>query len=622
MTRIENVFLDRMFLSRYRPTPVLKNDSPVLTDQKLNNLTEQVILILIDKNTIDNLHNLELFQKPQFKTWNTQQWPFDRRITAMAIKRISEMNAAVIGVDLLFLHSKNAIEDKALVDSVRESKRVILASMVDYDREGNFLGHKKPFEALSEAAAGVGFVNVDTETDGVLRHIPLTLGGISNNQIHYSFALVCWQKNPINLNFAITEHSISGNKLIIPDSRDNSLSKIINLYENESKQSRILVNWKGPSASFPTISFLDLFDDSKTPHLHKRIQGKTVLIGLNHPGLQDSFATPLYAYNNLETPGVEVHANVLNTLSNHKYRTFKKAPMSLQFTIYLILALALTFSTVWLRIGISLPLFLMELLIGWLIANLIFFDYLSTLFPVIVPSLSLTICYTAMITLRVVNRELEKSNIRKVFNQYVSNKVVDELLLNPESLSMGGKSLEISTLFSDIRGFTTLSENKTPAKVVEILNTYFELMVAVITKHNGTINKFIGDAVMVLYGAPVRQNISPKEQAILCVKTAIEMQETLKASSDKKLKELLVGIGISTGYSVVGNIGAQKHKDYTAIGDKINLAARLQTKAEAFEIIVDYQTREYCSDHFAFEELTPFTVKGKQELIRAYKVIF
>ena len=185
---------------------------------------------------------------------------------------------------------------------------------------------------------------------------------------------------------------------------------------------------------------------------------------------------------------------------------------------------------------------------------------------------------------------------------------------------MGGNNLEISTLFTDIRGFTSLSESKSAAEVVEILNTYFELMVAIITKHNGTINKFIGDAIMVLYGAPVRKDISPKAQAILSVKTAIEMQETIKSSSDQRLKNLLVGIGISTGFSVVGNIGARRHKDYTAIGDKINLAARLQSKAEAFEIIVDEKTKEYCANEFEFDPLKPFQVKGKKETIKAYRV--
>jgi adenylate cyclase len=219
-------------------------------------------------------------------------------------------------------------------------------------------------------------------------------------------------------------------------------------------------------------------------------------------------------------------------------------------------------------------------------------------------------------------REREKSEIRMVFNQYVSNQVVDELLGSPQNLSLGGNSLEVSTLFSDIRGFTTLVERKTPEEVVGLLNKYFEMMVAIITKHGGTINKFIGDAIMVLYGAPVMLARKPDEQALACVKSAVEMQETLKATNDEGLKELAVGIGITTGFSVVGNIGASKHKDYTAIGDKINLAARLQTHCKAFEVIVDQPTYEYTRGVFEFETLKPFQVKGKEEIIQAYKVLY
>ena len=283
-------------------------------------------------------------------------------------------------------------------------------------------------------------------------------------------------------------------------------------------------------------------------------------------------------------------------------------------------AYVLTFSTAWLKVSLSLPILVLELLIGWVLVNILFFQNLSIIFPIIQPLVSLLLCYLTILTIRVIYREFERNNIRKVFNQYVSNQVVNELLLNPDNLSMGGNNLEISTLFTDIRGFTSLSESKSAGEVVEILNTYFELMVAIITKHNGTINKFIGDAIMVLYGAPVRQDIEPKQQAILSVKTAIEMQETMKSSSDPRLKNLLVGIGISTGFSVVGNIGARKHKDYTAIGDKINLAARLQSKAEAFEIIVDEKTRLYCQDEFKFDPLEPFQVRVSKKQSRAYRV--
>lgn len=620
MNRFDNIFLDRMFISKYEPKLASVEDEPLITNQSLTNPLQSIVLIIIDEKTIDSLHKTTLFKDPKYQNWNTKQWPFDRRVMAMAINRINSFSPDLIGLDLLFLHPKNAVEDNSLTEAIKDSGKVVLASMVEHDITGRLKQHKLPLKQFAEAAAGIGFVNVDTDTDGILRSVPLTINDPKHDQRIFSFTLACWSKRPIHANFAINEVSIQDNKLVIPDRRDQRLNKSIELSYTDSNQSRLLINWKGPSNTFTTVSFSDLFSEDQQLDLQSKLLGKTVLIGLNHPGLQDSYTTPFYSVNRIQTPGVEIHANSLNTVSDEKYGPLLRAHFVLQILVYLLFAYALTFSTAWLKVSLSLPILVLELLIGWVLVNILFFQNLSIIFPIIQPLVSLLLCYLTILTIRVIYREFERNNIRKVFNQYVSNQVVNELLLNPDNLSMGGNNLEISTLFTDIRGFTSLSESKSAGEVVEILNTYFELMVAIITKHNGTINKFIGDAIMVLYGAPVRQDIEPKQQAILSVKTAIEMQETMKSSSDPRLKNLLVGIGISTGFSVVGNIGARKHKDYTAIGDKINLAARLQSKAEAFEIIVDEKTRLYCQDEFKFDPLEPFQVKGKQETIRAYRV--
>ena len=195
--------------------------------------------------------------------------------------------------------------------------------------------------------------------------------------------------------------------------------------------------------------------------------GKTVLVGLNHPGLQDSYTTPFYSVSRIQTPGVEIHANALNTISDQNYGTLRKANFSIQILVYLILAYILTFSTAWLRVSLSLPILVLELIIGWILVNLLFFQELSILFPVIQPFLSLLVCYLLIITIRVIYRELERNNIRKVFNQYVSNQVVDELLLNPDNLSMGGNNLEIMPCLQIFEDLLRSLKVKVP-QVVEI----------------------------------------------------------------------------------------------------------------------------------------------------------
>jgi adenylate cyclase len=461
-------------------------------------------------------------------------------------------------------------------------------------------------------------VNVPVDTDGILRKI-LIEAPVSPTESAHPFALSLLMAHPLYKSQGPYNLEIQSSQALLRRP-DKSIAKTIHLFEDNTSHNQMLINYRGPDGTFPIISFADLFEPEKQDTLQKIIKGKIVLVGLNHPGLQDMYPTPFFSWNRKQTSGVEIHANALYTILTDSQPSIRSISGWPHFLIYFLLALIVTTCTSFFSIAVSISVLFLQFAAYWILVSLLFQNH--WLLPVPVFFLAIAISYILIITARMVTREKEKSMIRRVFNQYVSNQVVDELLHHPDSLSLGGKALEITTLFSDIRSFTTLSENKSPEQVVHLLNTYFELMVSVITKYNGTINKFIGDAIMVLYGAPVLPDNSPKTMAINALKTAIEMQETLKASSSPELKQLEMGIGISTGVSVVGNIGAQKHKDYTAIGDKINLASRLQGKSQAFEIIVDAGTFEYCKEQFEFEKLEPFTVKGKSEIIQAYRVIY
>ncbi|MBW7875753.1 MAG: adenylate/guanylate cyclase domain-containing protein [Candidatus Cloacimonetes bacterium] len=612
--RLETIFLDRLFINRYEPAKTSSAGDYILSKEIGSHGFEPVIVVSIDKYTLENLKH-----KPWLanKDWNADAWPFDRRITAEAVRRLKTLGASVIGLDLLFIHERNPIEDQDLAQAVSEANNVILASLFEVNADGKSI-YKKPYPALSESALGLGFVNVPVDTDGILRKI-LIQSFVNPEETAYPFALSLLMSHPLYKSQGpyTLEIQNAEARLMRPD---QSIAKTIHLFEDNTSHHQMLINYRGPDGTFPIISFADLFEPEKQEALQKMIRGKIVVVGLNHPGLQDMYPTPFFSWNRKQTSGVEIHANALYTILTDSQPSIRSISGLPHFLIYFILALIVTTCTSFFSIAVSISVLFLQFAAYWILVTLLFQNHL--LLPVPVFFLALAISYILIITARMVTREKEKSMIRRVFNQYVSNQVVDELLHHPDSLSLGGKALEITTLFSDIRSFTTLSENKSPEQVVHLLNTYFELMVSVITKYNGTINKFIGDAVMVLYGAPVLPDNSPKVMAVNALKTAIEMQETLKASSNPELKQLEMGIGISTGVSVVGNIGAQKHKDYTAIGDKINLASRLQGKSQAFEIIVDSGTYEYCKDQFEFEKLEPFTVKGKSEIIQAYRVIY
>lgn len=214
--------------------------------------------------------------------------------------------------------------------------------------------------------------------------------------------------------------------------------------------------------------------------------------------------------------------------------------------------------------------------------------------------------------------------IKSTFKKYVSKQIVDQILQNEESLNLGGQELEVTTLFSDIRGFTSMSERMSAIDVVTSLNEYFDRMIEVVFKYNGTLDKIIGDALMVIYGAP----IGAQDDAERALRTAIEMQQKLAELNVDRTKRgqdpLEIGIGLNTGKVISGNIGSKVQMNYTVIGDAVNLSARLCSYAKAGQIIVSEQIYQLLKEHpeFAFKELEAIQVKGKSNLIKVYDVLY
>jgi len=223
----------------------------------------------------------------------------------------------------------------------------------------------------------------------------------------------------------------------------------------------------------------------------------------------------------------------------------------------------------------------------------------------------------AVITLEDIS---EERRIKNTFKRYVSDNVVEELLAEGATLELGGESKHITILFSDIRGFTSLSEKMKPQDVVETLNEYFSAMMDIIFRYNGTLDKIVGDELMVVYGAPLEKT-DDSDRAIL---TAIDMMKKLKALNEERkknnLKQIDIGIGLNSGEVVSGNIGSETQMDYTVIGDTVNLGARLCSAAKAYEIIISEYTANEVTQKFNLEKMEPIMVKGKEKPINIFKV--
>jgi PAS domain S-box-containing protein len=213
--------------------------------------------------------------------------------------------------------------------------------------------------------------------------------------------------------------------------------------------------------------------------------------------------------------------------------------------------------------------------------------------------------------------EAERRQIRDVFGRYVARGVVERLLEDPRRVSLGGERQEISVLFADIRGYTTLSEGLDPERVVALLNRYLGVATAAIFAHEGTLDKYIGDAVMAIFNAPLSQS----GHALAAVQAALSMQRGLKRLAAESDVSVAYGIGVNTGSAVVGNIGTEQLMNYTAIGDAVNVAARLQSNAQPGEVLLSGSTYAQVAGQVEAERLEPFHLKGRLQPVDVYRLL-
>ncbi|MGH7335058.1 MAG: adenylate/guanylate cyclase domain-containing protein [Candidatus Rokuibacteriota bacterium] len=215
----------------------------------------------------------------------------------------------------------------------------------------------------------------------------------------------------------------------------------------------------------------------------------------------------------------------------------------------------------------------------------------------------------------------EKEAIKRAFTRYVAREVVEEILKNPESLVLSGQRREVTVLFCDVRGFTPLAERLNPEEVVLLLNEFYNLMIETTFKHDGTLDKFLGDGVMCIFGAPIAR----ADHAMQAVRTAIDMQAGIAELNARFVREgrtpIAVGIGLSAGEVVAGTVGSEDRMEYTAIGDSVNLAARLESNAKPGQILISERTFEMVKDRIDAKAMGAVRVKGKEEEVGVYEVM-
>lgn len=379
------------------------------------------------------------------------------------------------------------------------------------------------------------------------------------------------------------------------------------------QQDDMLLAWRGKAGAFKHISYVDLYEDfnRENPLRPKgELAGKIIIIGTAASGLHDFRVTPI----NSLYPGVEILATALDNLKNQ--RIHQVAPLGFKpgLTLLLLALLGVGFlrGLNAIKMGIALAVVTVLALSGSYVAAGRLY-----LMPVLLPLLVAWGYYFVCALQAYLRERKSREQAVQLFSRFVNPHVVQELIAHG-GLSRAGESRQITILFSDIRGFTSISEKRTPQEVVALLNRYFSLQVEVVFKHGGSLDKFIGDCIMAFWGAP----LDDPKHAQNAVAAALEMGEVLqrfKVELGEADADFDVGIGIHSGPAVVGLIGSEQRREYTAIGDTVNLGSRIEglTKGVA-RILVSKETRELCGDAFDFQSVGSYKVKGREQDVELF----
>jgi len=549
------------------------------------------------------------------------RWPWGRDVMAQLVEKLSQSDAAVIGFDIIFPESDK--HDPRLAKAMRDAGNVILPMALDFEKQA------KPIsDSVLENSAIVSFENVEMfntfppimsggvltipvpmlkksakslahismfpdEFDGTLRWEHLLLG--YDNFLYPTLGLRC----------ASTFLGVPDDKLTVQASRGIKVGKT---FIPTDHWSRMPINYYGPGKTFKYISIADIIDGAVGREV---IDNRIVLIGATAIGLYDLRVTPFSAV----TPGVEKHAAVAASIIQNNF--IKKATPfqegAFQFIVGVLLSLALSRMRLLWGAVTALTAAIFVALVGFVLfaEHGIWMNMASPINMVLLMFIIMTAWNYAF-------EERHSRKIRSIFSNYVTHALVNELINNPEMAKLGGEKREVTVLFSDVKGFTTFSERNTPEDVVALLNEYLCAMTKVVLKWEGTLDKFIGDAIVVFWNAPIRRE-NHAELALLCATEMLMALEQLHEKWENEGKpKLSCGIGINTGEVVVGNIGAEGLKmDYTVIGDHVNLGARVEGLTRIFkaDILATETTVEHIRNAVEAGTLKGLKIEGERRVI-------
>jgi adenylate cyclase len=528
-----------------------------------------IVLVAIDEDSFDELD---------------LPWPWPRDVHARFLDRVAAAGPAVIGLDIVFAEpsARGPEDDRVLADAIGRAGRVVLAAALTVVQEAGYqkVDLNPPIPPLRERAAGFGPVNIVPDPDAVVREVRLR--HMHQSRDFPSFTLEVYR-----------------------------VAKQAGLAVGPFDAAALRVNYRGGPRTFLTIPYHRVVNGDVPP---ETFAGKIVLVGATSLVLHDLYRTPFALRGDM--PGVEIHANTLETM-------FRGIPIRKVPRLAIVgLALAAGALAIWTAQRLPAPRALAVVLLAGAAyggVSLAAFAWAHVSSDVGAVSAALLLAFGASVVEAVIREQRERRRLARFF----SPGVVGEVIRQRDSGGLECARRTITVLFSDIRGFTSISEKMSPEEVAAFLREYLTTMTEIVFKHGGTVDKYMGDGLMALFNVPLEQ----PDHAERAVRAALEFQERLSALSGrfraKYGADLRCGIGINTGEAVVGIIGSEQRLEYTAIGDAVNLGSRLEslTKEVKASIVISESTWREVRGRFATRALGEVAVRGKAHPVPIHAVL-
>ncbi len=483
-----------------------------------------------------------------------------------------------------------------------------------------FLGVTTNIPVLSEAAAGNGNFGVRSEVDGIIREVPLLFRMLNDEletvRLYPSLAMEALRvaQDPK------IYHKVRHLKPEEVGLFDPPLVLEVGKYSIPIDYDGVFYVWFSPERSDKYIPAWKVISGEIKP---EDVSGKIVLIGTSAEGLKDLRSTPL----NLLIPGVELHLNIIEQILHGDYLLRPDIMNGCELVFLVVIGFIIIVTAPFVGAA-SLAFFTALLILGITAVSWYAFSEQGLLLDPVYPSVCLAILYASSSLLSYIRTEAERKQVREAFGLYISPDFMEELTKDPDKLKLGGDVRQLTVMFTDIRSFTTISESMTPEELIQLMNDFLTPMSDLVMSNRGTIDKYMGDAMMAFWNAP----LDDKDHARHACRVALKMNEELvpineelaRRAAEKGAEPVILkaGIGVNTGRASVGNMGSRQRFAYSALGDTVNLASRLegQTKQYGVTNLIGEETKAQAGD-FAVLELDLLRVKGKTEPVRVFTLI-